>query len=181
MKNQTKHVLRGLALGNGKFLLAVALVKKESKLIHMNLSWLLGGGDMVRTNVEKRPLAQLCGMNTNNEILLFVNAFMPSAQTWVFYWLWTDTCPYLLDSDALKLTKMIFVDKNENNWIALTSNLLPNNKQHGNALVRLFHWHTNNRNLVNTLVALLLTPADTAFCDDIVNWLYAFNKSIKKY
>ena len=97
--------MKGLSLGNEKFLLAVAWVTKESKLMHIKFPWLLVGDENFRTNAEKRPLARLCGMNTNNEILPFVSAFTPSAQKWVFRRLWTDAYPELLDSDALKPTK----------------------------------------------------------------------------
>ena len=102
--------------------------------MHMKFPWLLGGDETFWTNAKKRPFARLCGMNKSNEILPLVNAFIPSAQKWVFHWLWTGTCPELLDSDALKLIHMILVDQNKNNWIALTSNLWPKNARYGTAL-----------------------------------------------
>ena len=84
MKNQVKNVVKGLDLGDGKLLLAVVWVAKESKVIHMKFPWLLGRDDTFQINAEKRPLAQLCGMNTTNESLTFVNDFIPSAQKWFF-------------------------------------------------------------------------------------------------
>ena len=87
MKNQVKHFVKGSSLGNGKFLLAVAWVTKESKLMHIHCPWLLGGAETFLTNAKKRPLTRLCEMNTNNEILPFVNVFIPSAQKCVFHWL----------------------------------------------------------------------------------------------
>ena len=137
MKNQVKNVAKSLSIGDGKCLLAVAWVTKESKLMHMKFPWLLGGDESFRTNAEKRPLTRLCGMNTNNEILPFVNAFIPSAQKWGFHWLWTNAYPKLLDSDAFKLTKMSLVDQNKNNGITLTSNLWPTNARYGTALAPL--------------------------------------------
>ena len=93
--------------------------------------------------------------------------------------MWTNAYPELLDSDALKLTKMILVDQNENNWIALTSNLWPKNARYGTALARLFNWHKIDRILVIKLVSRLHTAADIKFCDKIANWLYAFTTTIE--
>ena len=45
MKNQVKNVVKGLDLGDGTFLLAVARVTKESKLMHMKFPALLGGDE----------------------------------------------------------------------------------------------------------------------------------------
>ena len=102
-------------------------------------------------------------MNTNNEILPFVNAFIPSAQKWILHWLWTNAYPELLESDALKLTKMILVDQNKNNWIAVISNVWPNNTIYGDALARLCKRYHIDRNILNTLVSHLHTVADTEF------------------
>ena len=109
------NVVNGLDLVDGNFILSVTWVIQESKFMHMQIPWLLGGDEMFCTNTEKHPLAQLCRMNTNKEILLFMNAFIPSAQKLVCYFLWTGTYPQLLDSDSLRLTKLILVDQNKNN------------------------------------------------------------------
>ena len=105
--------MRGSDIGDVTCLLAVAWVTIESKLLHRKSPWLLGGDETFWTNAKKRPFAWICGMNTHNEIVLFVNAFIPSAQKWLFYWLWTDAPAQLLDGDALKSTKMILVDQNK--------------------------------------------------------------------
>ena len=94
-----------------------------------------------------------------------MNAFTPSAHREIFHWLWTDAYPELLDSNALKLTKMILVDQNENNWIALTSHLSPKNTIYGTALARLCNWDTPDRNLLKNIVSCLHPAADIAFCD----------------
>ena len=179
MKDQVKNVVKGLDLGDGQFLLAVAWVTKESKLNHIKFPWLLGGDETFRTNAEKRPLARLVGMNMNNNILPFANSFIPSQQKWVFYWLWTEAYPALLDSDALKKTALILVDQNENNWRALVSNLFPKGTIYGNALARLCNWHKIDRNLVTKLISMLRTQADEDFRDEIVNWLYSFTSTVE--
>ena len=55
MEDQVKNVVKGLALGRGQFLLAIAWVTKESKLNHIKFSWLLRGDKTFRTNAEKHP------------------------------------------------------------------------------------------------------------------------------
>ena len=157
------------------------MITKETKLMHMKFPWLLVGDETFWTNAKKRPLAWLCGTNTNNEILPSVNSFIPSAQNWVFHWLWTGAYPQLLDSDALKLRKVILVHQNENNWITLTSNLWLKNTRYCTSLPRLCTWHKRDRNCVTELVSHLHTAADTAFHDEITNWLYAFTSTIKKW
>ena len=57
MKNQVKTVVIGLVLGDRKFLLAIAWVTKESKLMHMKFPWLLGADKTFQTNAKKGPLA----------------------------------------------------------------------------------------------------------------------------
>ena len=107
--------------------------RKRIKIDPPEISLVTWWWQFFRTNAEKLPLARLCGMNTNNELLPFVRAFIPSAQKWVFHWLWTNGYPEFLDSDALKLTKRSLVDQNKNNWIALTSNLWLKNARYGTA------------------------------------------------
>ena len=179
MEDQVKNVVKGLALGRGQFLLAVAWVTKESKLNHIKFPWVLGGDETFRTNAEKRPLARLVGMNTNNNVLPFVNSFIPSKQKWVFYWLWSEAYPTLLDSDALKKTKLILVDQDENNWLSMMAVLGPKGKKHGLAIARLCNWHKIDRNLVTKIISYLLSVSDNEFRDVIVHWLYAFTSSVE--
>ena len=58
-KDHVKNIIKGLKLGNGQILLAVAWVTKEAKLYHKKFPFLLGLDGTFRTNVEKHTLVRL--------------------------------------------------------------------------------------------------------------------------
>ena len=139
--DQVRNVVKGLGLGNREFMLAVAWVTEESRLNHKKYPKLLGSDETFRTNAEKRPLARLVGKNMNNNILPFVNSFLPSKQRWVFHWLWGDAYPFLLCKKALLRTTLILVDQDERNWLGMIGNLSPTKNIYGKAKARLCNWH----------------------------------------
>ena len=139
--DHVKNVVKGLGLGNGRYLIAIAWTTKEQRKWHMKFPFLLGHDETFRTNAEKRALARLCGKTMNNKIITFVDAFLPSKQRWVFNWLWQSAYPSLLDKQALAKTAIILVDQDEHNWQAMESNLFPRSNVYGKAVGRLCKWH----------------------------------------
>ena len=83
-----KNVVKGIGLGNGRYLIAIAWTTKEQQKWHIKFPFLLGHDEKFRTNAEKRALARLCGKTMNNKIITFLDAFLPSKRKWVFNWLW---------------------------------------------------------------------------------------------
>lgn len=142
-KAHVKNVIKGLGLGDGQILLAVAWVTAEGKLYHKKYPFLLGQDGTFRTNAEKRALERLIGKTLNNNLLPFVNAFTPSRSKWVYDWLWGEAFPILLDLSALALTSMILYDQDEQNINANESKLDLNeaNSEYGQATRRLCKWH----------------------------------------
>ena len=112
-------------------MLAIAWVTEESRLNHMKYPELLASDKTFCTNAEKRSLVPLVGKNTNNNILPFVNSFLPSKQCWVFCWLWGDAYSLLLCKKALLGTTLILVDQDERNWLGMIGNLSPTKNIYG--------------------------------------------------
>ena len=140
-EDHVKNVVKGLELGNNEYLIAIAWCTEEQKLYHRKFPFILGYDETFRTNAEKRALASLCGMTMDNKLLMFVEAFLPSKQKWVFNWLWKVAYPTLLDRPSLKKTAIILVDQDENNWTAMSVNLASNDAVYGEAVGRLCNWH----------------------------------------
>ena len=140
-EDHVKNVVKGLELGNNEYLIAIAWCTEEQKLYHRKFPFILGYDETFRTNAEKRALASLCGMTMDNKLLMFVEAFLPSKQKWVFNWLWKVAFPTLLDRPSLKKTAIILVDQDENNWTAMSVNLASNDAVYGEAVGRLCNWH----------------------------------------
>ena len=147
-KDHVKNVIKGLNLGNGQILLAVAWVTSEAKLYHKKYPFLLGQDGTFRTNAEKRALERLIGKTLNNNILPFVNAFTPSRSKWVYDWLWRDAFPILLDSAALARTSLILYDQDEQNINANESllDLNVDDSEYGVAKRRICNWHKVSHN-----------------------------------
>ena len=142
-KDHVKNVIKGLGLGNGQILLAVAWITKESKKYHKKYPFLLGQDGTFRTNAEKRALERLVSKSLNNNNLPIVNSFTPSRARWVYDWLWGDAYPYLLDLLYLVLTELILYDQDEQNIGASESQLSMNEdiSKYGDAKRRICKWH----------------------------------------
>jgi hypothetical protein len=142
-KDHVKNVIKGLGLGDGQILLAVAWITKESKKYHKKYPFLLGQDGTFRTNAEKRALERLVSKSLNNNNLPIVNSFTPSRARWVYDWLWGDAYPYLVDLLSLLLTELILYDQDEQNIGASESQLSMNEEEskYGDAKRRICKWH----------------------------------------
>jgi hypothetical protein len=72
----------------------------------------------------------------NKNIPLFINAFLPSQQKWVFEWVMNDTLPSLLDPEALKLTDIILSDQDPQLCGSIDKVIISRHKLYGDALRR---------------------------------------------
>jgi hypothetical protein len=81
-----QSVIKGLDLGDGQFLLAVAWVTSDAVRYHEMFPSVLGEDVVFGTNQEKRPLMRGTGKSAENKNLPLFNAFLPSQQRWVFDW-----------------------------------------------------------------------------------------------
>ena len=71
-----KAVVKGLSLGDGEVLLAVAWVTKEGKEYHTMFPRILGVDVTFGTNNEKRPLCRIVGKTSSNRNFPIINSFV---------------------------------------------------------------------------------------------------------
>ena len=137
-----KNVITGLTLGDGSILLAVIWVQKQGQKYHLKFPAVIGLDVTFGTNAERRPLFRGSLKTSNNNNVPLINGYIPSEQRWVFEWLMEDALPGLLDTDALKKTRIIVSDQDAQLVGTLLSHLGEGGSAiYGNACNRLCKWH----------------------------------------
>jgi hypothetical protein len=134
---------------NGKRLLLIFLFasNEELRLIMMHPEF-MACDTTFGTNKQKKELFTIAGLDGNNKGFNGARAFIPSAATWVFYYLFRHCLPMFWGDDVTRRVRLNMTDGATQEYLAFL-----------NALVRIYgHSNTfHNLNLKLCLSLLLLS------------------------